>query len=390
MKPTSLHEARFSGERSLHEQVLSDEVVKRELHRAEILRQRSATRARLLSEAVRVNVRLLPNVAQSFARLSRHAELGKELEAYVFAEPQINAFVAEGRSHLLVGVSSGAVSALSSEELEFVIGHELGHAVYGHLDVPANHLVANGNLDLERAQLVLSFQRAAEVSADRAGLVCCGSLEVAANAIFKTLSGLTIPGLKVDPVELAQQWEHLVDEVVDVGRRDQWQLSHPFPPLRLRALLSFWRHGPGPAADDEVRRLLALMDAQPAQKADADDPFLARFLFWGSLYVALAGGKATTPEQRARLAALAPASADAAEAVRGGAGAAELALQRFQEARRARRTKLSAAELHRLVGGLIGMARQDGPILEGEVLRLRKLGGELGIAPAAVDMMIAK
>ncbi|WP_437630262.1 M48 family metallopeptidase [Sorangium sp. So ce854] len=388
MKTTSLQEARFTGERALHEQILADEVLKRELHRAEILRQRSMARARLLSEAVRVNVRLLPNVAQSFARLSRHVEGGKELEAYVFADAEINAFVTEGRGHLLVGVSSGAVGALSSEELEFVIGHELGHAAYGHLDVPANHLVASGSLDLERAQLVRSFQRAAEVSADRAGLVCCGSLEVAANAMFKTLSGLNMPGLKVDPMEFAQQWDHLVDEMVDVGRRDQWQLSHPFPPLRMRALLSFWRHGPGPAADDEVRRLLALMDAQPAPKADADDPFLARFLFWGSLYVALGSG-AMRPEQRARLAALAPASADAAEAMRGGAGAADLALQRFQEARRSRRTKLSAAELHRLIGGLISVARQSGPPSEGEVLRLRRLGGELGVAAAAVDMMIA-
>ncbi|WP_437752272.1 M48 family metallopeptidase [Sorangium sp. So ce1389] len=388
MKTTSLQEARFSGERSLHEQVLADEALKRELHRAEILRQRSMTRARLLSEAVRVNVRLLPNVAQSFLRLSRHVEGGKELEAYVFAESEINAFVTEGLNHLLVGVSSGAVSALSSEELEFVIGHELGHAVYGHLDVAANHLIESGNLDLERAQLVRSFQRAAEVSADRAGLVCCGSLEVAATAMFKTLSGLNVPGLKVDPVEFAQQWDHLVDEVVAFGRRDQWQLSHPFPPLRMRALLSFWRLGPGPAADDEVRRLLALMDAQPAPKADADDPFLARFLFWGSLYVTLANG-VMTPEKRARLTALAPASTDVAEAVRGGAGAGDVALQRFQEARRSRRTKLSAAELHRLIGGLIGVARQSGPLSEAEVLRLRRLGGELGIAAAAVDMMIA-
>jgi hypothetical protein len=389
METTSLQDARFSGERELYQQVLADEALKRELHRAEILRQRSMMRAQLLSEAVRVNVRLLPNVAQSFTRLSRHIEGGKELEAYVFAKPEINAFVAEGRRHILVGVSSGAVSTLSSEELEFVVGHELGHAVYGHLDVAANFLIEHSNLDLERSQLVRSFQRAAEVSADRAGLVCCGSLEVAANALFKTLCGLNLPGLQVDPMEFAQQWEHLVDEVLDDGRRDQWQLSHPFPPLRMRALLSFWQLGPGAAADGEVRRLLALMDAHSAQKKDADDPFLARFLFWGSLYVVTADGK-MTPELSARLAALAPAGVDVAEAVRGGAASADLALQRFQEARRTRRTKLNAGEIHRITVRLIDMARRDGEVTEGEVLRLRQLGGELGIAPIAVDMMIAK
>lgn len=232
MGSTSLQDARFGRDRELLEQIRADELLKRELARSEVLRQRSMMRARLLSGAVRVNVRLLPNVAQSFARIARHVEGGKELDAYVFADPEINAFVAEGRSHMLVAVSSGAVSALSSEELEFVIGHELGHAVYGHLDVAAGFLIEHGNLDLERCQLLRSFQRAAEVSADRAGLVCCGSLEVAANALFKTLCGLHLPGHTVDPEELAAQWDHLVEEVLDDGRRDQWQLSHPFPPLR--------------------------------------------------------------------------------------------------------------------------------------------------------------
>ncbi len=389
METISLRSARYSGDREFHEQVLADEVLKVELQRGGILRQRSSMRARLLSDAVRVNVRLLPNVAQSFTRLSQHVEGGKELEAYVFASPEINAFVAEGRSHILVGVSSGAVSKLSSDELEFVIGHELGHAVYGHLDVGASFLIEDGSLDLPRSQLVRSFQRAAEISADRAGLVCCGSLEVAANAIFKTLSGLDIPALKVDPVEFAQQWDHLASEVLDDGRRDQWQLSHPFPPLRMRALLSFWQLGPGTAADGEVRRLLALMEGHSPQKKDVEDPFLARFLFWGGLYVALADGK-LAPAESTRLANLAHVGVDIAEAVRETTASPDLALQRFREVRRTRRTKLNASELHRIAMGLIDMAKTGGQIAEGQVLRLRQLGQELGIASAAVDMMIAK
>ena len=154
MALASLQNARFGRERELHEQILADEVLKRELARSEVLRQRSMMRARLLSEAVRVNVKLLPNVARSFARISQHIERGKELEAYVFAEPEINAFIAEGRNHMLVGVSSGAIHSLSAEELEFVIGHELGHALYGHLDVAASFLVEHGNLDAERCRLV--------------------------------------------------------------------------------------------------------------------------------------------------------------------------------------------------------------------------------------------
>jgi hypothetical protein len=385
----SIQRARFGRERELFEQICADEVLKRELARSEVLRQRSMMRARLLSQAVRVNVKLLPNVARSFARLARYVEGGKELEAYVFAEPEINAFVAEGRSHLLVGVSSGAIATLSSEELEFVLGHELGHAVYGHLDVAAGYLVDHCNLDLERSHLVRSFQRAAEVSADRAGLVCCGSLEVAANAIFKTLCGLEIPGHRVDPAELASQWDHLLEELLDDGRRDQWQLSHPFPPLRMRALLSFHERGPGAAADAEVRRLLALMEPSTARQQDGDDPFLARFLFWGGLYVATADGTLSA-EERARLDERAPAGMDVETALGTGPTTAEPLLERFREVRRTRRQKLNASELHRMTAGLIHLAGRDGRVSPGRVTRLRRLGEELGLSPDALDLMIAK
>jgi uncharacterized tellurite resistance protein B-like protein len=219
--------------------------------------------------------------------------------------------------------------------------------------------------------------------------LCCGSLEVAATAMFKTLCGLSIPGLQVDPAEFAEQWEHLVAEVLDDGRRDQWQLSHPFPPLRMRALIAFHTLGPGSAADAEVRRLLSLMEPSSAQGKDADDPYLARFLFWGGLYVALADG-AVSAAERACLDDLAPAGVDIQAVLRGGAAAADLSLERFREARSTRRQKLNAGELHRMATGLIHMAKKGGRVSEGKLFRLRKLGEELGIAPSAVDMMMTR
>jgi hypothetical protein len=385
----SLKNARFCGDSELLPRITGDEVLKRELLRTDVLRRRSMLRTRLLSQAVRVNVRLLPNVAESFARLSTHLDGGKPLEAYVFADPAINAFVADGTRHILIGVSSGAISALSSQELDFVIGHEVGHALYGHLDVPATFLVESANLDNERCQLLRAWQRAAEVSADRAGLVCCGSLEVAANAMFKTISGLNIPGLSVAPADLAQQWEHLVEEMLDDGRRDHWQSSHPPPPLRMQALMSFHQMGVSAAGNAETQRLLALLDTSPAQGVSAEDPYLARFVFWGSVYVALADG-APTSEQRQRLSRLAPAGVTVESVPLHEPRASELVLSRFQEAQRTRRSKLSAGELHRITAGLIGMAGHDGRVTPGELDRLYRLGKELNLSSQAIDLMISK
>jgi hypothetical protein len=391
MTAISFQEARFGGDRELLEQLRADEGLAQALQRTDILRRQNMLRARLLSQAVRVNVRLLPNVAESFAHLSLHMAGGKPLEAYVFAEPGINAFVAEGHHHTLVGVSSGAVSILSSEELKFVIGHELGHAAYGHLEVAPELLLETSNLDIRLCQQLRAWQRAAEVSADRAGLVCCGSLDVAASALFKTVSGLNPPGLRVEPAEFAEQWEHLVNEVLEEGRRDHWQLSHPFPPLRMKALMSFSQWGPGSAADAEAQRLLALMEGTSARKKDADDPFVSRFVFWGGAYVALAEGPLTS-EARMRLGQVAPEGMGLDALMQPTGSASQLALQRFQEARRTRRAKLSPGELHRIATGLIDMVRREGPALvsNDQVVRLRQLGEELGLSAQAMDLMLSK
>ena len=49
-----------------------------------------------------------------------------------------------------------------------------------------------------------------------------------------------LEGIKVSPEELAGQWDYLSQEVASAGERDQWQMTHPFPPLRMKAMMTFW------------------------------------------------------------------------------------------------------------------------------------------------------
>jgi len=84
-------------------------------------------RAQLLSTAVRVESNLLPNITEDFHTLKTRVGLEESMEAYVYEESSINAFVTKCRTHTMAGLSSGAVTKLSKEELEFVIGHEFGH-----------------------------------------------------------------------------------------------------------------------------------------------------------------------------------------------------------------------------------------------------------------------
>jgi Zn-dependent protease with chaperone function len=394
-RTNSLAAARFSGDIELLDALRRDEVIRQQLQRTELLRKRSRVRARLLSDAVRVNVGLIPNVAQSFERLRSCLDDDRPLEAYVFADASVNAFVTEASNRYIVAVSSGAVNLLSAEELEFVIGHELGHAAFGHMDVAADAIIELGSLDVRQRMLVRAWQRAGEISADRAGLHCCDSLEVAATALFKTVSGLAVPGMVIDPRELAGQWDHLVEEVLDQGHRDHWQLAHPFPPLRMKALLLFWQRRGQREVDAEVTRLLAHMDfgdgghGGPDAAGKQQDPLLSRFSFWGAVYVSLAGG-ALDPRALEKLERLVPPGVDLFELLRSPGSLSELCLESFREARRTRREKLSAAELHRIASVLVEFAAQDGQVSARTVEHLQQLGKELGLGPAAMRLLVAQ
>lgn len=390
----SLAAFRFMGDRRRHDALRTDESLCAALDSMGRLSRSHAARRQLLAHAVRVDVRYLPDLAASFERISEIAGIDEPFEAYVHAEPSINACVMRGRSRYLVVVSSGAVNDLDAKELEFVIGHEVGHALHGHLDIAAGPLIQSGDLTPSQIMLLLAWSRAAEISADRAGLLCCQSIDVAANAMFKTLSGLGRVPIQIDPIDFAEQWDHLADEVVQDGDTDHWQLSHPFPPLRMRALNLFWdawQSGDADTAsferiDERIAELLALMDPAARERSDGrQDPYLRKFLLWGGLYVASADGHIDRREVD-RLKTLVGKDA-VADVARDGKIRASRCLDAFDEAVKRRRRKISALEARRILEALVGIALSDGSIHEREREALVTLGGRLGVPAAGVRLL---
>jgi hypothetical protein len=83
---------------------------------------------------------------------------------------------------------------------------------------------------------MLAWSRAAEVSADRIGLVCCGTLSGATSALFKTSSG--IPGIDQTRIlaSLRSQYDELVAHIDDEGEGHEWVRTHPMVPIRVKAM----------------------------------------------------------------------------------------------------------------------------------------------------------
>lgn len=400
---SSVAACRYRGDASLLETIQATPALAQRMTQVDALRRRHSLRANLLASAVRVDLKLVPRVASSFAQLADRLALTAPMEAYVFEQSSINAFVAQGHKHLLVALSSGAVNGLTEQELDFVIGHELGHALFRHVDVPVGMVLQTTDLSPRDRMLLCAWQRASEISADRVGYLCCGSLDVAATAIFKTISGLTNTASQLSALEFANQWDYLEREVAADGGDDHWQMTHPFPPLRMKAMIAFAECGfaNGLAqpltdakedcrqhADATVDRLLALMDPLARDSDGSHDPILAGFILWGGLYMSVAsGGLAET--ERAHLATVTDPT-DFANALHDGVPSRELCLSRFQACVDNRRKKLRAREIHRIMQGLLQVAIADGEISEDEINALEELGAKLGVGRAGCEVLISQ
>ncbi|WP_107773780.1 M48 family metallopeptidase [Nocardioides sediminis] len=188
-----------------------------------VFRER-AWRLTLLGSAVRVDER-------QFTRLHRLlAEVGVSLDApdlpemYVASDPTLSAQTV-GMDRPVIVLSSGLVHHLDDDELRFVIGHELGHAVSGHAVYRTLLLrllgltgllsaIPGGAVGIRMVTVgLLEWSRKAELSADRAGVLACQDPTAALRTHMKLASGGTLEELDVTSF-LAQGAEY--DEGGDV------------------------------------------------------------------------------------------------------------------------------------------------------------------------------
>jgi hypothetical protein len=387
---------RYPGDLRLLTTLLAEEPIKQRLASSAYAVARNTKRSQLLAGAVRVEPDVLPHLAVAMDRL--HAEFPglKRVECFVFSHHEMNAFVCEGRTSTIVGLSSAAVNHLDADELMFVLGHEFGHAAFGHLELLAGHLVEDPQIPPAATMRIRAWQRASEISADRAGRVLAGSLSAAARSLFKVASGIVSASVAAGPERFAAQWQQLVEEVVKEGDRDFHQFSHPFPPLRMQAMQLFWDASQADdggqtawrTANDAVERMLATMD--PAASTDRlGDPLLSGQFFWGGLYLAV-GGESLPPLQRDRLATVAPDGIDVDAAIAEARQGPEACRDRFVEALRARRRKFNALEVHRIIYGILDVASADGSLQEHDLVSLRELADLLGVSGQACDLVVSQ
>jgi Zn-dependent protease with chaperone function len=141
-----------------------------------------ALRLVYLGTAIKVDHRQHARVHRLLGEAASSLDVRKVPDVYVYADPRPWARTM-GINHPFIVMSSGIVKMLDDDELRFVLGHELGHALSGHalyttmlvqLLRLSNTLawLPFGALGLRAVIAALyEWQRKAELSGDRAGLL---------------------------------------------------------------------------------------------------------------------------------------------------------------------------------------------------------------------------
>jgi Zn-dependent protease with chaperone function len=143
----------------------------------------------LLNKAYLVTPANEPDLAEVVQQAVLRLQV-ESVQVFVVKAREVNAYTFGLDNPKAVVLYSPLFQLMDRHELQFIIGHELGHVKLGHTEL--NSLVGgiagipasiSGALILNLA--LLSWTRACEYSADRAGLLACGDIRKAITALVK-------------------------------------------------------------------------------------------------------------------------------------------------------------------------------------------------------------
>ena len=391
------HAIRCERDLLLSKAILSDSDVRLWLTRLEWEEKKLGTRRALLAQALHLTDVVAPDIHEVLRACCGTLAVEQDVELYVFPSPVFNAACARPEGgRVFVLLSSALMEGFDPEELRFVVGHELGHHLFSHHDIPTGILLTEGaGLTPQLLLTIHAWQRYAEISADRAGLLCAGGLQGGARALFKLSSGLRsapdpdrIDAFLEQAEELYRESE--LSSSADRAPHADWLASHPFSPVRLKAAqafassVAFEKKGtPISSVETEVSDLMVLMEPSYLDEHTEAAEAMRRLLFAAGVVVAAATDSVSPDEVRALESLLGPGRVPRepdVERVRAHLSTDVDNVRRLvEQGRRAQ-----------LVRDLVSIARADNEVDEIELSTILELCAALEVESAVVHQAVAQ
>lgn len=204
----------------------------------------------MLSTGISVNPFNYPKLYNSLESCCNTLGISMPQVVVSSSMPGINAMATGTDEFSFIVISDLAQTLLPEDQLKFIVGHECGHITMEHVVYHTiGHYISNlgtlipgiGSILAKVVTFPLnSWSRYSEITADRAGFLCCGGdLKVAQRALLRLSGGFS----NTDEVDIDQYIEQSLSSLEEhkVGAINEYFMTHPLIPKRLKALELFSR-----------------------------------------------------------------------------------------------------------------------------------------------------
>ncbi len=193
---------------------------------------------------------LMPIVQEDMARLQV-----EPVDIFIARSNQLNAYTFGMDSPKAIVLYSSLFKIMDRDEIQFILGHEMGHVKLGHtwLNTLVGGMAGIPSGLGAAAIMELAFRwwnRACEYSADRAGVLASGKPSKAISALVKLEAGaaaITPSGMQAAIQHIAMEDDDLVNNL------EELLASHPMIAKRVEQVRQF-------ANSPSYRQMQAMMD----------------------------------------------------------------------------------------------------------------------------------
>ena len=220
-------------------------------------------RSNMEGHSLKVEKELLPDFYQLCHEVKEKLGVKDKVDFYITGDSSVNAFSvaaeSEGEPHI-VNINSALFDLMTTDELRFVVGHELGHLL--NKDTALARLIQfvfppNAEVPVTLQYKIRLHEQLAELVADRYGYMAVENLDVCVTAFFKMASGLDLVKMNVSiEALLADNNRRLEYFLKDKGMS---RASHPVNPIRVQALNLFAKSKSKEDLDKGMEELIAIL-----------------------------------------------------------------------------------------------------------------------------------
>jgi Zn-dependent protease with chaperone function len=208
----------------------------------------------LLARAQQVTLETAPTLFE-IVRAAQSRLQVEPVQVFIVPNKTLNAYTFGMDSPKAIVLHSALFQVMDEEELQFIIGHELGHVDLGHtwLNTLVGGMAGIPSSVGAAAILELAFRwwnRACEYSADRAGMLACNNPAKCISALVKLEAGVNARS-QGDLISTIQRIEAEDDDLAN--NLNELLATHPMIIKRIAQIRSY-------ARSPEYARLQSLMN----------------------------------------------------------------------------------------------------------------------------------